>query len=302
MGGGQSVGRSEAGRPGSERAVLDVVVWARPLAPPGLFRCGGSGGHSHSLRQVSCCKTRPRRCNSHKKNTMYLSNPICSPRLFLLRAGFRLGQGFLTGRLCSRRTSTCKQSFVHPEVSCPPRFPEGVECSRVEPAPRSCLCPAGLSPPHRGQGGGRANAQRQTPASQTQCRLMLPAHWPSPTPQPKRWPALPYGTPTPALGVGTVSYRWGNRGAERSDDWPESVSGWRAAFSSTPRPRGCAGRTSPSPLPPWLGPRPRSPAPVSRLPLCRRPSGLVFLLSVLSFQVRLELRLSREQKAAASNV
>lgn len=107
--------------------------------------------------------------------------------------------------------------------------------------------------------------------------------------------------PRRLLGVGIVSYRWGNRGAERVDGWLESVSGWRAAFSSTPPPRGGAGRSSPSsptplPWPCWVpgwGPQPRSPALVSHLPLCRRPRGLGLLLSVLSFQA---------QEAGASNV
>lgn len=233
---------------------------------------------------------------------MYLSNLICSHRPFLLRAGFRAQAGFpWGGGEVLLRENSHSESSMHPDVSCPPRFPEGVECSRVmalthvEPAPRR---------PTQGRAdrrGGREDAQRRTPASPRQRQPTRPAHWPSPRPPQALRPHDLTEPPRRLLGVGIVSYRWGNRGAERVDGWLESVSGWRAAFSSTPPPRGGAGRSSPSsptplPWPCWVpgrGPQPRPPALVSHLPLCRRPRGLGLLLSVLSFQA---------QEAGASNV
>lgn len=190
---------------------------------------------------------------------------------------------------------------MHPDVSCPPRFPEGVECSRVmalthvEPAPRR---------PTQGRADRRGGGRTLSGGCQRLRDSVSPR-----APRTGQAPAPPQALrphdltepPRRLLGVGIVSYRWGNRGAERVDGWLESVSGWRAAFSSTPPPRGGAGRSSPSsptplPWPCWVpgrGPQPRSPALVSHLPLCRRPRGLGLLLSVLSFQA---------QEAGASNV
>lgn len=263
--------------------------WNRSL--PGLFRFGRFWGtHSQTSPKAGfLLQSPPTLLQFPQEEYNVPFRPDLQRRLFLLRASFRLRQGFLTGRLCSGRTGACNPS-------CAPMSPAPLGSPRAWNA-------AGLSPPHAALFAPLGRPDRHRGADRREGRRTLSVRRQvSETVSPRAGrgaaPALPYGTPTPALGVAIVSYRWGNRGAERLDDWLEPVSGWRAASSSTPPPHGCAGRTSLStarPRPPIPG-LAGSPVPVPSPGLCCRPRGLVFLLLVLSFQARLEPRLSRRRK------